>query len=77
MNQNESGIENPEGYGIQDAEAPGEPDYWSHDVSNPVPGIHKETRDEQQGLRSGHHEQTEGQGHTSSRGGRGGHRGNN
>lgn len=61
------GMENPEGYGIQNPEAPGEPDYWAHPASQPVPGTAKETRDEQDGLRGGQHDTTEGSGH------RGGH----
>ena len=61
------GMDNPEAYGIQDPEAPGEPDYWGHPVSNPVPGVHKETRDEQSGERAGQHDVSEGTGH------RGGH----
>lgn len=69
------GVDDPEKYGIQDPEAPGEPDYWSHGISKPVPGTHKETRDEHEGLRGGHHNRSEGQGHTTSRGGRGGHGG--
>jgi hypothetical protein len=67
--------DNPEGYGIQDPSAPGEPDYWSHEVSEPVPGTAKTTRDEKLGLRGGQHDTTEGSGHKSSRGGRGGHGG--
>jgi hypothetical protein len=68
-------VDDPGKYGIQDPEAPGEPNYWSHDVSEPVPGTAKQTRDEQEGLRGGHHETTEGSGHTTGRGGRGGHGG--
>lgn len=44
MTEKDLGMDNPGQYGIQDPEAPGEPDYWSHDVSNPVPGTAKETR---------------------------------
>jgi hypothetical protein len=65
--QNDLGIDNPEGFGIQDVEAPGEPDYWGHAPSQPVPGTAKETRDEHEGLRGGQHATTEGTGH------RGGH----
>jgi len=68
------GVENPEGYGIQDPEHPGEPDYFAHEVSSPVPGTAKQTRNEQEGLRGGQHDVTEGSGHTG-RGGRGGHGG--
>ena len=67
------GMDNPEGpagYGIQNPEAPGEPDYWAHDVSQPVPGTAKQTRDEREGKRGGHHETTEGTGHEGSSGGR-------
>ncbi len=66
-------FDNPEGaagYGIQDLEHPGEPNYWAHDVSEPVPGTKKQTRDERAGNRGGHHETTEGQGHEGSSGGR-------
>jgi hypothetical protein len=66
------GVESPEGFGIQDPEAPGEPNYWSHPVSQPVPGTRKETRDEHEGLRGGHHNKSEGQGHTAG-GGRDSH----
>jgi hypothetical protein len=65
-------FENAEGYGIQDIEAPGEPNYWGHPVSDPVPGTKKGTRDEHLGLRGGHHETTEGSGHESG-GGRDSH----
>lgn len=64
---------NPEGaagYGIQDLEHPGEPDYFGHDAATPVPGTAKQTRDEREGRRSGQHEVTEGSGHTGSSGGR-------
>jgi hypothetical protein len=57
----------PQGYGIQDPEHPGEPNYWGHPVSNPVPGTAKQTRDEQEGNRGGQHDVAEGSGH------RGGH----
>jgi hypothetical protein len=57
----------PQGYGIQDPEHPGEPNYWAHDVSNPVPGTAKSTRDEKAGNRAGQHDVAEGSGH------RGGH----
>ncbi|MBV9281399.1 MAG: hypothetical protein JOZ41_15065 [Chloroflexi bacterium] len=60
-------MDNPEGYGIQDPESPGEPDYWAHTPSSPVPGTAKQTRDEQAGTRGGQHDVTEGSGH------RGGH----
>lgn len=66
------GIDNPEGYGIQDPEHPGEPDYFSHPVSDPVPGTRKETRDEQEGNRRGQHDLPEGAGSPGG-GGRGGH----
>lgn len=69
------GMEHPEKYGIQDPASPGEPDYEAHTPSTPVPGTAKKTRDEQEGLRSGHHKSSEGTGHTTSRGGRGGHGG--
>lgn len=69
------GMPGPEKYGIQDPEAPGEPNYWSHGVSEPVSGTHKERRDEHEGLRGGQHASSEGTGHTTSRGGRGGHGG--
>jgi hypothetical protein len=76
MTENQDlGMENPEGYGIQDPEAPGEPDYWGHQPSEPVPGTAKETRDQREGVRSGQHDTSEGTGHTTSRGGRGGHGG--
>lgn len=76
MTENEAlGMDNPEGYGIQNPEAPGEPDYWSHEPAEPVPGTRKETRAEHEGKRGGHHETTEGSGHRSSSGGRGGHGG--
>jgi hypothetical protein len=74
-NQYDDIIDNPEGYGIQDPNAPGEPDYWGRGVSQPVPGTAKQTRDEQEGRRSGQHDVSEGSGHTSGRGGRGGHGG--
>ncbi len=64
------GIENPEGYGIQNPSSPGEPDYWGHDVSQPVPGTAKQTRDEQSGERAGHHKQQEGSGHKGGHGNR-------
>jgi hypothetical protein len=47
----EYGVDNPEGVGIQDPEHPGEPNYWGHDVSQPVPGTAKKTRNEQNGTR--------------------------
>ncbi len=68
-------MENPEAFGIQDPESPGEPDYWAHKPSVPVPGTAAKTRDEELGRRSGQHNETEGEGHTTSRGGRGGHGG--
>lgn len=68
-------MDNPEKYGIQDPEAPGEPDYWGHDPSQPVAGTASKTRDEELGLRGGQHDSTEGTGHETSRGGRGGHGG--
>ena len=55
-------FDNAEGYGIQDPQAPGEPDYWSHDVSQPVPGTAKQTRDEREGKRAGQHDIPEGSG---------------
>lgn len=55
-------IDNPQGYGIQDPEAPGEPNYWAHPESEPVPGTAKETRDEHEGLRGGQHDTAEGTG---------------
>lgn len=70
-------MDNPEGYGIQDPEAPGEPNYWGHSPSSPVPGTAKETRDEQEGRRGGHHDTSEGSGHRGGSGGRGGHGGHN
>jgi len=69
------GIQDPEAYGIQDPEAPGEPDYWGHKPSQPVPGTAYKTRDEREGKRSGQHDSSEGTGHETSRGGRGGHGG--
>lgn len=72
---NDLGIGNLEGYGIQDPEHPGEPAYWSHPVSEPVPGTKKQTRDEQEGTMGGQHDTSEGSGHETSRGGRGGHGG--
>ncbi|HZU11452.1 MAG TPA: hypothetical protein VFB58_01315 [Chloroflexota bacterium] len=69
------GMDDPERYGIQDPEAPGEPDYWGHPPSTPVPGTAKQTRDERLGRRSGHHDSSEGTGHEGSSGGRGGHGG--
>lgn len=72
---NELDMTDPEKYGIQDPEAPGEPDYFAHQPSIPVPGTAKETRSEHEGTRGGHHKTTEGSGHTTSRGGRGGHGG--
>ncbi len=68
-------MDNPEKYGIQDPEAPGEPDYWGHDPSQPVAGTASKTRDEELGLRGGQHDSSEGTGHETSRGGRGGHGG--
>lgn len=50
------------GYGIQDLDHPGEPDYFSHDPATPVPGTAKQTRNEQEGLRSGQHDVPEGSG---------------
>jgi hypothetical protein len=73
--EDDLGIENPEGYGIQDPDAPGEPAYFSHPPAEPVPGTAKKTRDEHLGLRGGHHNKSEGQGHEGSSGGRGGHGG--
>lgn len=76
MTENEAlGMDNPEGYGIQNPEAPGEPDYWRHDPSAPIPGTRKQTREEHEGERGGHHQTTEGTGHRGSSGGRGGHGG--
>lgn len=75
MTEEDLGMDDPGKYGIQDPEAPGEPDYWEHPVSKPVPGTAKETRAEQEGLRGGQHDVTEGTGHTTGRGGRGGHGG--
>jgi hypothetical protein len=68
---NDLGMENPGQYGIQDPSAPGEPDYWGHDVSQPVPGTAKQTRNEQEGTRSGY-KQGEGSG-SSGGGGRDSH----
>jgi hypothetical protein len=45
MYREEIGIGNPEGYGIQNPEAPGEPDYQAHEPSRPIPGTGKHTRD--------------------------------
>lgn len=76
MTENELlGMDDPEAYGIQNPEAPGEPDYWAHKPSEPVPGTAKETRDQREGLRGGQHDSSEGTGHETSRGGRGGHGG--
>ena len=66
----ELGIDNPGQYGIQDPSAPGEPDYEAHEPSSPVPGTAKQTRDEREGRRGGHHETTEGSGHRGGKGGR-------
>jgi hypothetical protein len=60
----------PAGYGIQDIEHPGEPNYWAHDPSDPVPGTAKTTRDEKEGNRAGQHEATEGSGHKGGHGNR-------
>jgi hypothetical protein len=65
----------PASYGIQNPEAPGEPDYWSHGESEPVPGVHKETRGEQEGTRGAGGNLSEGAGHHGGSGGRGGHGG--
>ncbi len=75
MENTDLGMTDPEAYGIQDPEAPGEPDYWDHTPSQPVPGTAKKTRNEELGLRRGQHDTTEGSGHTTGRGGRGGHGG--
>lgn len=72
---NPAGIDDPAAFGIQDPAHPGEPDYFAHPVSEPVPGTAKETRAEQEGERGGQHQTTEGTGHTTGRGGRGGHGG--
>lgn len=64
------GMDDPAAYGIQDPEHPGEPAYWSHDVSQPVPGTAKETRDEREGNRGGQHDTSEGAGNPGG-GGRG------
>jgi hypothetical protein len=75
-NDNEiPGMDDPEAYGIQDPASPGEPDYQAHEPSTPVPGTAKKTRAEHEGQRGGHHETTEGSGHSSGSGGRGGHGG--
>lgn len=71
--EDDLGMENPAGYGIQDPEHPGEPAYWSHPVSEPVPGTAKQTRDEREGTRGGHHETSEGAGHSNGGGGRDSH----
>lgn len=68
-------MSDPGKYGIQDPESPGEPNYWGHKPSQPVPGTAAETRDEELGLRGGQHDSSEGTGHETSRGGRGGHGG--
>lgn len=64
------GMDDPEKYGIQDPEAPGEPDYWAHPPSEPVPGTRTESLGRLHGDHAGHHETTEGTGHETSRGGR-------
>jgi hypothetical protein len=58
-----SNPDGPAGYGIQDPEHPGEPDYWAHPESDPIPGTAKQTRDERNGNRAGQHNTTEGTGH--------------
>ena len=58
MTDTDDTVDNPAGYGIQDPEHPGEPNYWGHDVSEPVPGTAKHTRDRRQNTSP-----TEGSGH--------------
>ncbi len=65
-------MDNPEKYGIEDPEAPGEPNYWAQPVHDPISGTKKETRDQHEGSRAGQHDTSEGAGHTTGRGGRGG-----
>jgi len=55
----------PESYGIENLEAPGEPNRDALPDVDPVPGTAKKTRNEHLGLRRGHHNTTEGSGHES------------
>ena len=53
---------NPEGYGIQDLEAPGEPDRQDQPESAPVPSTGREAKDDHRREHREHNEDSPGRG---------------